>query len=219
METISDFVVRTSGSFSTAIARKSDVSLPMHTDAKPRPKFQVKALLGHCLYRRVVIWTTIVFALLTVVIFDPRLTTQSRNVLHYVHGSKSLVKEAPNTAENILLQNQGSVAVNAHQQEVIHEVKLGVKVEVLEDATNDVTTITLNDVPNNTGEDTLDDIPNDKPDNSLNDSHDGAPQDAPKVAPDDILNEIPKDELARQEEDTSQNEEDANGPKWLRYKQ
>lgn len=231
MEAISDFVARTSGSFTTVIARKTDVSLPMHTDAKPRPRFQVKALLGHCLYRRVVIWTTIAFALLTVVFFDPRLTTQSRNVLHYVHGSKSLVKEAPSTAENILLQNQDSIAIGHLQQEVVHEVKLGVKVEVVEDAANDATKNTPNDVPNNIGENTLMDsmsndephntpnqMSNDTPNDDLSSNRDRPPQDVPEAAPGGAPDDIIKDDAVHQDEDTSQNE-GTDGPKWLKYKQ
>ncbi|KAI1112173.1 hypothetical protein F5Y14DRAFT_463771 [Nemania sp. NC0429] len=233
MATISDFVARTSGSFSTVITRKSDISLPMHTDAKPRPKFQVKALLGHCLYRRVVIWTTIAFALLTVVFFDPRLTTQSQNVLHYMHGSKSPVKEAPITTENIMLQNQDSIVISPLKQEVVHEVQLGVKVEVVEDVANNAVKNIPDDAPNNTGEDTPDDMPNgkpndippghepnDRPNGILDNTHDGAPQDAPKAAPapGDIPSETPEGDMVRQEEDTSQKKEDTDGPKWLKFK-
>ncbi|KAI0144137.1 hypothetical protein F4776DRAFT_675683 [Hypoxylon sp. NC0597] len=60
------------------MARKSETYLPVST--KPQSKFRVKALLGHCLYRRVVIWTVVVIILLSVTLFNPRLTTRSRDV-------------------------------------------------------------------------------------------------------------------------------------------
>jgi hypothetical protein len=215
IDRISGFVIRKSGSFSTTIARKSDVGLPIHTSTKPRPKFQVKALLGHCLYRRVVIWTLTIFALLTVFLFNPHLTTRSRNVLHIVHGSNGLTQAKPIATENIVFQNQDRVSIDAPKQEVVqevHEVQLGLKVDIVED-------VTIEDTPNDTPNDTSEDSPNngDTPNNVPNSNPSSAFEDAPKV---ELMDGIPTDYVIQQEEDASQAEdEDTDGPKWLRYKQ
>jgi hypothetical protein len=48
---------------SDAILEKNgDFLLPLPVNSKT--KFRIKALLGHCLYRRVIIWGTVVLALL-----------------------------------------------------------------------------------------------------------------------------------------------------------
>ncbi|KAI1389969.1 uncharacterized protein F4822DRAFT_437092 [Hypoxylon trugodes] len=81
MDRVSSYVSRKSGSFPSLMARKSEVYLPIST--KPQPKFRVKALLGHCLYRRVVIWTVVIIFLLSITLFNPRLTSRSRDVLGF----------------------------------------------------------------------------------------------------------------------------------------
>ncbi|KAI0184357.1 hypothetical protein EV127DRAFT_474418 [Xylaria flabelliformis] len=201
MDKIPGFMARRPGSFSAAMARKSDPYLPTHINTKPRARFQVRALLGHCLYRRVVVWTIFFLVLLTVALFDPRFTAQSRNVLDMVHGSKGLVKETPSGMENVPLQNQGSINIYPPKQEVIHEVQLGLNIDVVEDVVKDAPNDILNDISSDasgdTPNDTLDDIPNDIPD-------------IPDVAF--------MDESVRQEQETEEDIEGDNGPKWLRYK-
>ncbi|KAI1154628.1 hypothetical protein F4825DRAFT_163783 [Nemania diffusa] len=215
IDKISGFVIRKSGSFSTAIARKSDACLPTHTNTKPRPKFQVKALLGHCLYRRVVIWTISIFALLAVVLFDPRLTTQSRNVLHIVHGSKGLIQGKPITPENIVFQSQDSVAVDTATQEAVHEVILGLQVDVVEDV---FVKDTPNDAPNDTSEDSPNIPPNSIPGDTLNNKPPNIPNNTPKVAPKiELKNDILQNVVVHLEEDISQ-DDDTDGPRWLKYK-
>ncbi|KAJ8130185.1 hypothetical protein O1611_g3445 [Lasiodiplodia mahajangana] len=203
MEKISGFVIRKSGPFST---RQTDACLPTHTSTKPRPKFQVKALLGHCLYRRVVIWTLSIFALLTVVLFDPHLTTQSRNVLRVVHGSKSSIPKTPITTERIIFQNQESIAVDAPKLEAVHQVKLGFKVDAEEDDSP-------NGIPHETSEDGRSNTPNGITDNTFN----YIPSDDPGAAHEDAFENTFKSEIPKDEKDTSQDEEDTDGPKWLRY--
>ncbi|OTA95040.1 hypothetical protein M434DRAFT_70053 [Hypoxylon sp. CO27-5] len=78
MDRLSNYVSRKSGQYPSLMARKSETYLPVST--KPQSKFRVKALLGHCLYRRVVIWTVVVIILLSVTLFNPRLTTRSRDI-------------------------------------------------------------------------------------------------------------------------------------------
>lgn len=86
------------------MARKSEIYLPVST--KPQPKFRVKALLGHCLYRRVVIWTVVIIILLSFTLFNPRITARSRDVFDLVHGSKTETKSIPQLHDNIGLQKQ-----------------------------------------------------------------------------------------------------------------
>ncbi|KAI1425708.1 hypothetical protein F5Y12DRAFT_356107 [Xylaria sp. FL1777] len=204
MEKIADFMTRNSGSFSNAMARKNDVSLPMHANPKPITKFQVKALLGHCLYRRVVIWVAMIFVLLTLIIFDPRLTTQSRNVFDIVHGNKVLVKEPPGTVEDVL-QNQNSVVMDVPIQEAIYEVQHeDVKLQEVEVGK-------VEDIAKNIQNDNLNDKSNETPDNTPNDG------------PDNVLDSITNDaatenDVVNQEEDTTENEESIDWPKWLKYK-
>lgn len=182
------------------MARKGDVSLPTHANPKPRTKFQVRALLGHCLYRRVVIWVVMIFVLLTIILFDPRLTTQSRNVLDIVHGSKVLIKEPPSTAENVLLQNYDSVAMDLPMQEAIYEVEIE-EAEVGE----------VEDAAKNTPSDMLNDEANDTPNND--------PNSVPDDTPSGIISDVPKDDVVGQGEDTSEDEESKDWPRWLKYEQ
>ncbi|KAI2625700.1 hypothetical protein GGR54DRAFT_510707 [Hypoxylon sp. NC1633] len=103
MERISTYVSRKSGSFPSLVARKSEVYLPIST--KPQSKFRVKALLGHCLYRRVVIWTVVAIVVLSVTLFNPRLTATSRDVFDRIHGTKSEIHET-HVIEETGLQKQ-----------------------------------------------------------------------------------------------------------------
>ncbi|TGJ88748.1 hypothetical protein E0Z10_g117 [Xylaria hypoxylon] len=203
------------------MARKSDVFLPTHTNTKPRTKFQVRALLGHCLYRRVVIWIGMIFMLLVLILFNPRLATQSRNVLDIVHGSKALVKEPTSNPQNVLLQNKDSVFMDLDlpKQEAIHEVELKEdKLTAVEDVAKNIPNDISNDAPNDTPNDTPNDIPNDTPNDESNDTPNGFPNNIPNDIIIDILNEALKNDQAQQEEDTSQHEESTDGPKWLKYK-
>ncbi|KAI1177181.1 hypothetical protein F4777DRAFT_596793 [Nemania sp. FL0916] len=227
MEKISSFVTRHSGSLST-MALKNDTYLPTHTDTKPRPKFQVKALLGHCLYRRVAIWTVVIFALLATVIIDPHLNTQSRNVLHMVHGGKSLSDESSDPTENVLLQNQDNAFVHSPRPADIHRVRLGVNVDVVEEVT-DKSPIDPYSSSENTISDIADETPittpdedsinvfREAPDRLLEGSSSEELEDVPNSATDDTS----KNEVIGQENDDINpmvEEEDANGPKWLKYK-
>jgi hypothetical protein len=65
---------------------KDETFLP--TTTKPQPKFRVRALLGHCLYRRVVVWGLVVIVVLSVTLFQPQLTHRSRKVLDLVQLGK-----------------------------------------------------------------------------------------------------------------------------------
>ncbi|CAJ2502316.1 Uu.00g097100.m01.CDS01 [Anthostomella pinea] len=79
------------------MARKADDCLPISTTSQrgsSPSKFRLKALLSHCLYRRVVIWTIVVIVLLTVSLFNPQLVP-SHKVLDLVHGSMGEAKSIP----------------------------------------------------------------------------------------------------------------------------
>jgi hypothetical protein len=120
MDKVSHFIQRKSDSL-VGVMRKDDLFLPVST--KPRAKFQVRALLGHCLYRRVVIWTLVVIGLFSITLFNPRITQNSRNVLDLVQlgkgeipisqaakveGEVSLVKQDGNGEDNTPKQDTSS---------------------------------------------------------------------------------------------------------------
>jgi hypothetical protein len=73
------------------MARKEDYFLPVST--KPQSKLRVRALLGHCLYRRVVIWALVVVVLLSITLFNPQLSHNTRNVLDLVQIGKADVPQ------------------------------------------------------------------------------------------------------------------------------
>ncbi|KAI8633811.1 hypothetical protein F5Y19DRAFT_462080 [Xylariaceae sp. FL1651] len=133
MDRISEFMSRKSGSFSAVMARKSDIYLPTNTNTKPKSNIPVKALLGHCLYRRVVIWTVIVIVLVTGTLFHPHLTAHSRNVLDLVHSSKGATKEVPNIAEDIPLQKPDSINEDLPKQDEGQEAKITDEKNVIDD--------------------------------------------------------------------------------------
>lgn len=89
------------------ISRKSELYLPIST--KPQSKFRVRALLGHCLYRRVVIWTLVIIVLLSITLFNPRIAHRSRNVLEIVQlgQGQTAASEAGNASEFPLQKQDG----------------------------------------------------------------------------------------------------------------
>ncbi|KAJ2974799.1 hypothetical protein NUW58_g8543 [Xylaria curta] len=150
------------------------------------------------------------------VLFDPRLTTRSRNVLGMVHVGKERTQDTSSTAQTVLLQNQDSMDINPSKQEAAQEVELGIKFDELEGVVNDTSNDSLTDT-----------LPTDTP---LSDT---PPADTPSIAsgdvatdtsnnspdkPNDSPNDTPQEEAARQGEDANKQEEDTNGPKWLKYK-
>ncbi|KAI0473156.1 hypothetical protein GGR56DRAFT_602174 [Xylariaceae sp. FL0804] len=117
MSGLSDFMSRRTGAWSSRMGRKSEISLPVTT--KPRSKFRVTSLLGHCLYRRVVIWSLVVIVLLGLSLFNPGLSAQSRNVLDLVQGTKGQALEDPELGQGFSLQKQkGAFEVEEGQQTV-----------------------------------------------------------------------------------------------------
>ncbi|KAI0134078.1 hypothetical protein BJ170DRAFT_183727 [Xylariales sp. AK1849] len=87
MDNVKTILRKSSNSISSVMSQKEDILLPMST--KPAPKLRVRTVLGHCLYRRVVIWTLVVIALLSITLFNPRITHNTRNVLDLVQLGKS----------------------------------------------------------------------------------------------------------------------------------
>ncbi|KAI1270484.1 hypothetical protein F5Y18DRAFT_434851 [Xylariaceae sp. FL1019] len=109
---------RKSVTFSTTMTPKSDIDLPTHTRTKPKSKFYIRALLGHCHYRRVLIWTLLVVVLVAGSFFRPALSAQSRNVLDLVHGGKVLLKGPPKTVEHLEIQPQDIVNKDLPKHEI-----------------------------------------------------------------------------------------------------
>ncbi|KAI0151039.1 hypothetical protein BJ166DRAFT_469545 [Pestalotiopsis sp. NC0098] len=62
------------------MGRKGELFLPISN--KPQPKLRVRTLLGHCLYRRVVIWTILMIVVLSFTFYNR--SYHSRNVLDLV---------------------------------------------------------------------------------------------------------------------------------------
>lgn len=223
-----DFLLVSFDSSPTTMARKGDVYLPMYTDTRPRTKFKVKALLGHCLYRRVVIWAIIVFAFLALLLVDSHIPTSSRNVLDIVHGSKGLAKDNSDYAQHVLLHPQASIDSDLPGLEV-HEPEPDFKVDVVDDTTESVPGDISNSNPSDASHETQNDIPEsfshevtiDAPADTLIDTSIGAPIDEPiDEMPDDNPNDnLEDDDMVEQEENAGQQGEHANGNKWLDYKQ
>ncbi|KAI1820497.1 hypothetical protein F4861DRAFT_522837 [Xylaria intraflava] len=186
------------------MARKRDLYLPTHVNPKTKSKFRVRALLGHCLYRRVVIWTVVLFLFLTALLFDPHLTTQSQNVLDMVHGSKGVAKGIPGALGDAPFQDQNIVDGVLPSQENTQDVEIEVKVSAVEDIPQDV--LADNDDARNLA----------TPDGTVENF---AIQDVTKdVAENIIKDDIQDDDSGRQEMGNEQHEEAASGPKWLKYK-
>ncbi|KAI5861199.1 hypothetical protein GGS23DRAFT_598726 [Durotheca rogersii] len=108
MDQLSAYVPRKSGSFPSFVSRKNETYLPVTT--KPQSKFRLKTLLGHCLYRRVVVWTILIVFVLAVTVFNPRLAGPPRDVLDFIDGGKVRIKSTE-PPENVGLQRQE----NEHQ--------------------------------------------------------------------------------------------------------
>ncbi|KAF2973491.1 hypothetical protein GQX73_g206 [Xylaria multiplex] len=105
------------------------------------------------------------------------------------------------------------------EQEAIHEVKLEeVQVGEIDDVAKNIPNDTSNDIPN----EVLSDISNDVSEDVLQVNSNEKPNNFPDSIPNgvivDILNDAASNDVALQEEDTSQEEEDVEGPKWLKYK-
>ena len=62
--------MRKSNSFSSMISGKNEIFLPVTT--KTSSRFRLRQILGHCLYRRVVIWTLLIIVLLSLTFFNPQ---------------------------------------------------------------------------------------------------------------------------------------------------
>ncbi|KAM0808978.1 hypothetical protein AB5N19_09321 [Seiridium cardinale] len=136
MEKVSNYMLRKSDSFPSIMTRKQEIFLPIST--KPQPKLRVRALLGHCLYRRVVIWTLVVIALLSFTLFNPRLTSSSRNVLDLVQMGKSdipAIKAPTNLEETVatLVKQSGK----DKEEETVKEIKGDAKGESSGDSSKD----------------------------------------------------------------------------------
>ncbi|RYP67770.1 hypothetical protein DL770_008551 [Monosporascus sp. CRB-9-2] len=89
MDRISNFMSRRS-TWPAFITRKDEPHLPI--SSQPKPVIRFRTLLGHCLYRRVVIWTFVVVVCLYFTLFNPRLNTTSREVLELVNLGKGQFK-------------------------------------------------------------------------------------------------------------------------------
>ncbi|KAH8671357.1 hypothetical protein BX600DRAFT_510036 [Xylariales sp. PMI_506] len=121
MERVSHFL-RKSEPFSSALLKKQEVYLPI--SSKKKPAFRVKALLGHCLYRRVVIWTLVVIFLLSITVFHPDLTRRTGNVLDIVQiGKTSGSASKPGEVDKTQIQTQDGKDDPERLEQVIQDLK------------------------------------------------------------------------------------------------
>lgn len=126
MDSVSNFLGRKSDSFTNIMSKKEEAYLPI--SMKPKPKFRFRALLSHCLYRRVVIWSLLAVALLTFTFFNPRLAQHSRNVLDLVQLGKGDLPEThlevEKLSDSVVLQKQEGQGEDKAKQ-VSEDVKPG----------------------------------------------------------------------------------------------
>jgi outer membrane biosynthesis protein TonB len=104
MDRISNIVSRRAGSWPSLFASRDKDMLPF--SSHPEPKWRSKSLLSNCLYRRVVIWGIVVVVGLSLTLFNPQLSSRSKEVLNMVHlgqGESSLPSQV---LENLGLQKQ-----------------------------------------------------------------------------------------------------------------
>ncbi|KAI1363096.1 hypothetical protein F5Y08DRAFT_254574 [Xylaria arbuscula] len=231
MDKISDYMLRNSGSFSDTMARRGEVVLPLHANSKPSTKIQFRALLGHCLYRRVVIWIVLIVVFLTSIIFKPRFTTRSRSVLDIVHGNKVLVEEPLTTAENVVLQNQDNLQIDLPAQEVIYTIypeedDKAAEIEqtyqstppedVLKDETKDKPTNDAESTPDTTNDDTHESIAENVSEIVLENISDKPLEEPLREFSDDTGRDESLVDATHEDDDTDE-EENEDRPKWLKY--
>jgi len=87
----------------------------------------MKVLLGHCLYRRVAIWTVAVVVVMTVTLLHSSLSARSRSVLDLVHGGKTIIKEIPSTDWNSLSHNEEKLSTHPPVQDKAHDISVVVE--------------------------------------------------------------------------------------------
>jgi hypothetical protein len=93
----------------------------------------MKVLLGHCLYRRVAIWTMAVIVVMVVTVLHSSLSARSRSVLDLVHGGKTIIKEIPSTDWNTPSHNKEKLNTQPLVQDKVHDISVVVE----EGPTND----------------------------------------------------------------------------------
>lgn len=74
----------TSSRNSSPVARKHDDMLPLPVQSSPR--FPVRALLGHCFYRRIIIWSVTIIFFLFMVLFSGGVHTRHGRILDHLAG-------------------------------------------------------------------------------------------------------------------------------------
>jgi hypothetical protein len=100
---------------------KEEPFLPIST--KPQSKFRVRQLLGHCLYRRVVVWALVIVVLVSFTLFNSRIPHRSHNVLDLVQLGKGEMPSTTvtNKVDNSPLQKQDAANIGTEQPKPIQE--------------------------------------------------------------------------------------------------
>ncbi|KAI0015999.1 hypothetical protein F4780DRAFT_716783 [Xylariomycetidae sp. FL0641] len=123
MAGISHLFSRKPGAFTNRWHGHSDACLPLSsTKSSSVSRFQFKALLGNCLYRRVIIWTLVISFLTAITMFNPRLTVTSKEVLEYVGGNiKGELRHDSRHGEGNGLQLQAGNDIDHGKQAIFPE--------------------------------------------------------------------------------------------------
>lgn len=108
------------------ISGKNEIFLPVTT--KTSSRFRLRQILGHCLYRRVVIWSLLIIVLLSLTFFNPQFSQRTpKDVLGLVQMGKDQapaqgqveVAPLPKTEDAVSEKQEG--AVDADKQEQAEE--------------------------------------------------------------------------------------------------
>ncbi|KAI1331798.1 hypothetical protein F5Y16DRAFT_395087 [Xylariaceae sp. FL0255] len=125
MNRIRNLIARRRRSLPNITNHKGDLQLPTNSNPKSRSRFHVTAILGSCLYRRVILYTISLILVISFFYFPQ--TTHPTNVLNFVHGGKDL-KGTLKATEAFALQNQEALYEDLSHQ---HDSQ-NAQVEILE---------------------------------------------------------------------------------------
>lgn len=115
--------MRKSNSFSSMISGKNEIFLPVTT--KTSSRFRLRQILGHCLYRRVVIWALLIIVLLSLTFFNPQFSQRTpKDVLGLVQMGKDQapaqgqveVVPVPKTEDAIPEKQEGTAEADKQDQ-------------------------------------------------------------------------------------------------------
>ncbi|KAI1814165.1 hypothetical protein GGS20DRAFT_598390 [Poronia punctata] len=133
MQRISSFMPRKTVPLTITGAPKHDSCLPMYNNTQKKYSVPMKALLGHCLYRRVAIWTVLALILTAVFFLHTGWPAQSRSVLSLVQGGMATLQEAPVLNGAMVLPNQEILKEELVEEEGPQELNMVIEQQAVVD--------------------------------------------------------------------------------------